>query len=77
MQDKIYKKIEIMPRKRGQDEEIILFAVKVVGPVAVFFIAAAVTDVMHIVRWASSGPIDSIVSGISGVANWLFTVPSL
>lgn len=66
-----------MPRKRGQDEEIILFAMKVVGPVAVFFIAAAVTDVTHIVQWASSGSVDSALSTVSGIAGWLFSAPSL
>jgi hypothetical protein len=66
-----------MPRKRGQDEEILLFAMKVVGPVAVFFIAAAVTDVTHAIQWASSGPIDSALYAISGTVDWLFVAPSL
>jgi len=66
-----------MPRKRGQDEEILLFAMKVVGPVAVFFIAAAVTDLTHVISWASSGPIDSALYTVSGVAGWLFSTPSL
>lgn len=66
-----------MPRKRGQDEEILLFAMKVVGPVAVFFIAAAVTDLTHVISWASSGPIDSALYAVSGVAGWLFSMPSL
>lgn len=61
-----------MPKKRGQDEEILLFAVKVVGPVAVFFIAAAVTDLTHIVRWASSGPIDSALYAVSGFFDSMF-----
>lgn len=65
-----------MPKKRGQDEEILLFAMKVVGPVAVFFIAAAVTDLTHVIQWASSGPVDAVFSTISGLADWL-SMPSL
>ena len=61
-----------MPKKRGQDEEILLFAVKVVGPVAVFFIAAAVTDLTHIVRWASSGSVDSALYTVSGFFDSMF-----
>lgn len=64
-----------MPKKRGQDEEILLFAMKVVGPVAVFFIAAALTDVTHVVRWASSGPIDSALYAVSDMASYLFRSP--
>jgi hypothetical protein len=65
-----------MPKKRGQDEEILLFAMKVVGPVAVFFIAAAITDMTHLMQWASSGPIDSALYAVSGIASWLFPAPS-
>ncbi len=61
-----------MPKKRGQDEEILLFAMKVVGPVAVFFVAAAVTDITHVVRWASSGPIDSALYAVSGLIDSIF-----
>ncbi len=61
-----------MPKKRGQDEEILLFAVKVVGPVAVFFVAAAVTDITHVVRWANSGPIDSAFYAVSSLIGSIF-----
>lgn len=61
-----------MPKKRGQDEEVFLFAVKVVGPVAVFFVAAAITDILHVVRWANSGPIDSAMYAVSHVIDSIF-----
>lgn len=61
-----------MPRKRGQDEEIIMFAMKVVGPVAVFFIIAAATDATHLVQWANAGPIDAVAYGISDALEWIF-----
>ena len=64
-----------MPRKRGQDEEIILFAMKVVGPVAAFFIVAIATDATHLVQWASSGPMDTAVYAISDLADFIFRSP--
>lgn len=49
-----------MQRKRGQDEEIFMFALKIVGPIAFFFVVAIFVDLSHMIDWAGSDTPDPI-----------------
>jgi hypothetical protein len=56
-----------MAKKRGTDEKVVIFALKVVGPLALLFIAAIMVDFSHMVDWAHSStpdPLSGVVSAL-------------
>lgn len=58
-----------MPKKLGQDERMLRFALKVVGPIVTVFVAAIAIDVMHVAQWANAGPLDQMMYGASSFFN--------
>ncbi len=61
-----------MLKKRGEDEQVFLFAVKVVIPTAAFFATALVIDVRAMLRFIGSGPIDSVAYTVSNIVDAIF-----
>ncbi len=62
-----------MAVKRGKDEQVLMFALKVVGPVALYFIIAGTVDFSHIISWAESGssdPLSALFSALIRSAPW-------
>lgn len=59
-------------KKLGQDELMLRFALKVVGPAVAVFVAAIVIDTMHVAQWANAGPLDQAMQGISGLFGSIF-----
>jgi len=54
-----------MVKKRGKDEEVILFVLKLMGPLVLFFIVALSMDLSHMMDFAHSGAPDPLSGAVA------------